>query len=654
MNANTLSEMLQAQRGADRSITYHESEGNQRVVRYGELYERALGILHHLQQLGARPGDRLLLFLASNEAFIDAFWAGILGGIVPVPVAPGISDEHRHKLLRIAAQLGRPFLYTERRLLERIRNFADEHQQQAAYARLAERAFVTDDLVDVSRAGRIHVARPDDPAFVQYSSGSTSSPKGVVLTHANLLANMRGTTQAVRYTDQDISLSWMPLTHDMGLIGFHIFLVCNRINMHQMATELFVRRPVLWLQTASKVRATLLCSPNFGYRHYLKVLGDRPLDHLDLGSVRVIFNGAEPISLALCDEFMDRCAPARLARTAMFPVYGLAEASVAVSFPPLGSAYHASHFDRHQLNPGQRVSIVPAGDRNALALVAVGRAIPYCELRIAGDDDRPLGDEHVGHIQIRGANVTAGYLDAPEANAAVHTADGWLRTGDLGVVHEGELYITGRHKEILFVNGQNYYPHDLEAVALEVPGIELGKIVISGVRASGAESDSLVVFVLNRGELAEFLPLAQRVARRIGEHAGLAVDAVVPVRRIPKTTSGKVQRHLLEEEYLAGAYDADLAALRALAAAGGVRLDGGSGVEAELQDICDTVLEGQRIGPNDSLFDVGVSSIKLVGMQERIEQRWPGVVDVTDIFDHPSIAELAHLIEARLQRRQAP
>jgi acyl-CoA synthetase (AMP-forming)/AMP-acid ligase II len=649
MNANTLSELLQAQRGADRSITYHESESGQRVVRYGELYERALGILHHLQQLGARPGDRLLLFLASNEAFIDAFWAGILGGIVPVPVAPGISDEHRHKLLRIAAQLGRPFLYTERRLLERIRNFADEHQQQPAYARLAERAFVTDDLVDVARAGRIHASKAEDPAFVQYSSGSTSSPKGVVLTHANLLANMRGVTSAIRYTDQDVGLSWMPLTHDMGLIGFHIFLLGNRIDMHQMATELFVRRPVLWLQTASNVKATLLCSPNFGYRHYLKVLGDRPLDALDLRSVRLIFNGAEPISLALCDEFMDRCAPARLARNAMFPVYGLAEASVAVSFPPLGAAYHASHFDRHRLNPGQQVALVPADDKRALTLVAVGSAIPYCELRIAGDEDQPLPDEHVGHIQIRGANVTAGYLDAPEANAAVHTADGWLRTGDLGVVHERELYITGRHKEILFVNGQNYYPHDLEAVALEVPGIELGKIVISGVRASGAESDALVVFVLNRGELADFLPLAQRVARQIGEHAGLAVDAVVPVRRIPKTTSGKVQRHLLEEEYLAGANDADLATLRTLAAATGVRLDGGSGVEAELQAICDSALEGRHIQPNDSLFDVGVSSLKLVGMQERIEQRWPGLIDVTDIFDHPSIAELARLIETRQQ-----
>ncbi|MGH8253567.1 MAG: non-ribosomal peptide synthetase [Steroidobacteraceae bacterium] len=649
MHANTLSEMLQAHRGADRSITYHESESGQRVVRYGELYERGLGILHQLQKLGAKPGDRLLLFLNSNEAFIDAFWAGILGGIVPVPVAPGISDEHRHKLLRIASQLGRPFLYTERRLLERIRNFADEHQLQQDYARLAERAFVTDDLVDISRAGRIHESKAEDPAFVQYSSGSTSSPKGIVLTHANLLANMRGVTSAIRYTDQDIGVSWMPLTHDMGLIGFHIYLLGNRINMHQMATELFVRRPVLWLQTAANVHATLLCSPNFGYRHYLKVLGDRALDSLDLSSVRIIFNGAEPISLALCDEFMDRCAPARLARNAMFPVYGLAEASVAVSFPPLGSAYHASHFDRHRLNPGQGVAVLPATDRNALTLVAVGGAIPLCELRIAGDEDQPLADEHVGHIQIRGENVTAGYLDAPEANAAVHTADGWLRTGDLGVVHAGELYITGRHKEILFVNGQNYYPHDLEAVALEVPGIELGKIVISGVRASGAESDALVVFVLNRGELADFLPLAQRVARHIGEHAGLAVDAVVPVRRIPKTTSGKVQRHLLEEEYLSGANAADLATLRALAAAGGVRLDGGSGIEAELQAICDSVLEGQRIGPNDSLFDVGVSSIKLVGMQERIEQRWPGLIDVTDIFDHPSIAELARLIESRQQ-----
>jgi len=648
MTATTLSGLLQAQRGAHRSITYHESERERRAITYAELYERALGILHHLQQLGAKPGDRLLLFLTRNEAFIDAFWAGILGGIIPVPVAPGISDEHRHKLLRIAAQLGQPFLYTERKLLERIRAFADSHQQQPAYQALVARAFLTDDLTDIARAGRVHGASPGDTAFIQYSSGSTSSPKGVVLTHANLLANAQGATAGARYTDRDVSLSWMPLTHDMGLIGFHIFLIANRIDVHHMATELFVRRPLLWLQLASQIRATLLCSPNFGYRHYLKVLADRSPGELDLTAVRVIFNGAEPISVGLCDEFMDRLAPTGLARSAMFPVYGLAEASVAVSFPQLGATYHAAWFDRHQLAIGQALRLTPKDDAGGLGLVAVGKAIPLCQLRIADDADQPLSDEHVGHIQIRGANVTAGYLDAPQANAQLHTADGWLRTGDLGAIHGGELYVTGRFKEVLFVNGQNYYPYDLESLALDVPGVELGKIVVSGVRPANAESDQLVVFVLHRTELAQFLSIAQQVARRISEHAGLEVTAVVPVKRIPKTTSGKVQRHLLEEDYLAGLNDADLAALRSLAAQHGASLAGDDPIAARLQAFCDAVLGEQRVSAHDSLFDAGISSLKLVALHERIEQQWPGVLDITDLFDHPSIAELAHCLEGRL------
>ena len=647
MTFATLRELLERQRSEPRHISYHDAD-RQRRVSYGELHARALGILRQLQERGARPGDRMLLFVGDNAAFIDAFWAGILGGIVPVPVAPGISDEHRHKLLRIAAQLGSPFLYTERRLLDRIRAFAAEHGHDEAFARLESRAFLSDELFEAGRPGRPHDSRPGDTAFIQFSSGSTSRPKGVVLTHANLLANCAGATAITDFNRDDTSLSWMPLTHDMGLIGFHIFHIANAVEMHLMPTDLFVRRPVLWLQLATRIGATLLVSPNFGYRHCLKVLGDRPLEGIDLSRVRLLFNGAEPISMALCDEFMQRLAPAGLARRAMLPVYGLAEATLAVSFTRPGTEYHATCFDRHRLAVGQPVAVVEPGSRDALPLVAVGSVIPHCELRIAGDDDAPLPDDHSGHIHIRGANVTAGYLDAPEANAATYTADGWLRTGDLGVIHAGELYITGRHKEILFVNGQNYYPHDLESLALDLPGIELGKIVVSGVRAAGAESDSLVVFVLHRGEVADFLPVARQVARRIASHAGLAVEAVVPVKRIPKTTSGKIQRHLLEQEYLDGAQDAELAELRRLAAAGGIRLDGADGVESELQAICDEVLPEQRFGPADNLFDVGVSSIKLMELHERIEKRWPGLLDVTDIFDHPSIAELAHLIEARV------
>ena len=267
----------------------------------------------------------------------------MLGGIIPVPVALGISDEHRHKLLRIARKLGKPFIYTERRSLERIGAFAAQVGESETFEGLRSRAFLVDDLSDISRAGQVHQSRPDDVAFIQFSSGSTSEPKGVVLTHGNVIANVRGVIEAAQITEDDVSLSWMPLTHDMGLIGFHLIMFDSRVHAHLMPTELFIRRPLLWLTLASRIRATILCSPNFGYKHYLKVLGDRPVEGLDLSSVRLIFNGAEPISVELCEEFLTRLAPARLPRNSMYPVYGLAEASLAVSFPPPGRAAAHDH-----------------------------------------------------------------------------------------------------------------------------------------------------------------------------------------------------------------------------------------------------------------------------------------------------------------------
>jgi acyl-CoA synthetase (AMP-forming)/AMP-acid ligase II len=351
--------------------------------------------------------------------------------------------------------------------------------------------------------------------------------------------------------------------------------------------------------------------------------------------------------VSLCEEFLARLAPAGLKRESMFTVYGLAEASLAVSFPPVGQPFRAARFNRHRLSVGRALDAEPVSDLDALELVSVGRAIPHCELRIAGDDDALLAAEHVGHIQIRGGNVTGGYFEAPETNAASFTADGWLRTGDLGVIHAGELYITGRHKEILFVNGQNYYPHDLESLTFDLPGIELGKIVVAGVRAPTADTDALIAFVLHRGTAEEFAPIAHAVARRIGEHAGLEVTAVVPVRRIPKTTSGKIQRHLLEQEYLAGAYAAELAALHALEAAHAGTDAPHTAIERALQEICEAALDGRHVELHENLFDLGASSLKLVGIHEQIDRRWPGTVEVTDIFDHPTIAEMARYIERR-------
>jgi acyl-CoA synthetase (AMP-forming)/AMP-acid ligase II/acyl carrier protein len=647
--ATTLSELIAANRHHPGKITYLEGEHDARDVSYEELHARALGILYHLQRLGARRGDKLILFLGSNEQFIDAFWAAVLGGIVPVPVALGISDEHRHKLLRIARKLGKPFIYTERRSLERIGAFAAHVGDAETFEGLRSRAFLVDDLSDISRAGQPHQAQPDDVAFIQFSSGSTSEPKGVVLTHANVIANARGVVEAARISQDDVSLSWMPLTHDMGLIGFHLIMFYKRVHAHLMPTELFIRRPLLWLTLASRIRATVLCSPNFGYKHYLKVLGDRPIEGLDLSSVKLIFNGAEPISVELCEEFLTRLAPARLARNAMYPVYGLAEASLAVSFPPPGAPLRTIALNRHRLGVGSAVELVDKGSRDAVQLVSEGQAIPYCNIRIADDEDRPLPDGRIGHLHMRGDNVTRGYFESPDVNAAAFTADGWLRTGDLALIHQGDLYVSGRAKEIIFVNGQNYYPHDLEAIAQRIEGLELGKVVAAGVRPPGAEVEQLMLFILHRGSVEDFLPLATRAARLINEQTGLEVADVVPVKRIPKTTSGKIQRHLLEQSYVDGEFDAELKALAALREAQrGPETASRNEIEEKLRTICDAALGGKRVDVNDNLFELGASSLKLIEIHEQIDREYPGQVELTELFDYPTIAELARHLESKL------
>ena len=667
-NYTTLLDVIEGNRGVDRAVTYIDGENSERRVPYADVYARALGILYHLQAKGAQRGDNMIIFLNNNEQFLDAFWAAVCGGIAPVPLAVGISDEHRHKLLRVARTLavhgslltvpgsppGSPILYTDSKNLERLQTLAAEVGETAIFDKLKSRSFLVESITDISRPGKLHRPAPDDLAFIQFSSGSTSEPKGVMLTHGNLIANTQGATAVGKYGDQDVTLSWMPLTHDMGLIGFYLMQFANRVHVNLMPTELFVRRPLLWLQLASKKRVTITCSPNFGYRHFLKVLGDRRLEGVDLSAIRQIYNGAEPISVALCNEFMNALAYTGLRRQAMFPVYGLAEASLAVTFPEPGADFRWIRVNRHKLGVGSRIELNPPDARDVLELVCLGRPVPNTELRIANHERAPMANGEVGHILIRGANVTRGYFGDPKATALAIGADGWLDTGDLGFMHEGSMYIAGRSKEIIFVNGQNYYPYDLENIAQRAPGLDLNKIVAAGVAKPGSQGEELVMFVLHRGSMAEFLPTAAAVSRLINEHTGLEVAQVIPTKRIPKTTSGKVQRHLLEASYLEGEFEAELTELEALRKTlGGGPHVSGTELEMRLQSICEGALPGRRIEVTDNLFEIGASSLKLIEIHENVDREFPGLIDLTELFDHPTIAELAKHLEGKLKAATA-
>jgi acyl-CoA synthetase (AMP-forming)/AMP-acid ligase II/acyl carrier protein len=636
---DTLIDLLAEMKDHDRDILFIDGEKDESRMGFRELWERALALLGSLQARGMRAGDELIIFSKSNESFVVAFWAAVLGGIVPVPVAVGISDEHKLKLFRILSQLHDPTLFTEMDLLQRLHDFA-EQQDLARITELLETHAVLMTDVAPGDHGEVYDAQPADVGFIQYSSGSTSDPKGVVLTHRNLCVNIRAIVEGFGWRDDDVSLSWMPLTHDMGLIGFHLSVLAAGMTHAVMDTNVFVRRPLLWMSKANELRATQLCSPNFGYKHFLKLFERKGLPGIDLSCVKRVINGAEPISWDLCEDFLAALAPHGLERNTMLPVYGLAEATVGVSFSPLGPEYARVIMDRHSLQIGETYRPVADDHADAVSFLKVGRAIRDVEIRIADDADNVLTDGHIGHIQLKGGSVTERIYGDAEATSELFTADGWLRTGDCGVFVDEDLVITGRQKDVIIINGQNYYPHDLEEIVSQLPGLDLNKVVVAGATPKGGQTEELSVFILFRQDVDLFRPLVEQVREIVGEHAGLDVDKVIPVPRIPKTTSGKVQRVKLLEACIDGEFDAVLEQLAPVAPD-----TDEDPIVAKLVAICREVSKDRQIGADDNLFEVGVSSLTLTEIVLAVDEQFPGKLDISDLFDYPTLREIAALLK---------
>jgi acyl-CoA synthetase (AMP-forming)/AMP-acid ligase II len=542
----TISAALVAAARTSRGMIAIEHDGRSRSISYAELLAQALLIGGALLADGLMTDDRVALVVPEVSSFVNAFFAISAAGLLPVPLVP-------------PAQAGDvpTFARQTRQLLASSR--------AAAVLTTAEVAGLLD-LRDLTPAPRVLVidtilrgpaletpASPalDQPALLQFTSGSTAAPKGVVLTHANLHANIAALSgpRGLNVGPSDVGVSWLPLYHDMGLIGGLLAAMYTQVNIVLMSPVLFLKRPTAWLEALSQYRGTISFAPNFAYELCLRRVKPSQIGTLDLSSWRVAGCGAEPVRADTLRAFGERFAQAGFRASSFIPSYGLAEHSLAVTFCHQGLKVDS-------LDPGRLVResrAVPIADRrvSSVRLVSCGRPFPEHDVKIVDEEGRRLPDRYVGRIVVRGPSVMAGYFEDPVATAdALH--NGWLHTGDLGYLAGGELFVCGRTKDLIIRHGRKYHPPDLESAIADLRGVRPAGVVVFGINHPD-EPDEVVAVLEARASMTTE-DIIDHVRRRVRETAGLELDRVIiaPPGTIPHTTSGKVRRAETRARFQAG------------------------------------------------------------------------------------------------------
>ncbi len=553
-SAATLIETLNyhvTKHGSRPHILLWRGEDDELPITYADLDRAARSVGRGLLERGVAPGDRVAIMLPTEAAFFEAFYGVIYAGGVPVPLYPPFRraqvEDHLRRQAGILRNAGASILI----IGSEIRN-------------LGALVFVlTSDLRHVETvealgtAGALAEPLPAGPgtvALMQYTSGSTGDPKGVVLTHANLLANIRAMGEALEASSSDIFVSWLPLYHDMGLIGAWLGTLYYGAPTIIMPPLAFLADPGRWLRVMGRHRATLSAAPNFAFELCCKNVRDEDIQGLDLGSLRMVVNGAEPVSPATIERFAKRFAKYGFRPEAMAPVYGLAENSVGLAFPPVGRAPIVDRVQRLALSRDGRAIPAGADDATALEFVACGHPIPRHEVRIVDDADIEVPDRTEGRLQFKGPSATQGYFRNPEKTRALFDGE-WLESDDRAYIANGDIFITGRIKDIIIKAGRHIYPHELEEFVGGIDGVRKGCVAAFPTREERTGTERLVLLVETRLTDPEATAaLKRKIAESSAAHLDMSPDEVmiVPPHTVPKTSSGKIRRSAARALYETG------------------------------------------------------------------------------------------------------
>jgi fatty-acyl-CoA synthase len=580
--AETLLDVLRyrAKHDADRAhllISEETPNGQERNVTltFGELFAAAQRCATELARRGVPAGGRVSLMLPTSRAFFVSYAGILLAGAIPVPIYPPFrADRIEEYAARQAAILNNAevcLLLTFRRA-EAVARLLEPRVRSLQGVVDAEKLLDAADKAPPPAPGAAptHVTgsrarRSGDIALLQYTSGSTGDPKGVVLTHANLLANMRAIGNAVEMGPGDVGISWLPLYHDMGLIGAWLTLLHFGTPLAVMSPLAFLTRPERWLWAFHKHRGTIAAAPNFAYELCVRKIADKDIEGLDLSSWRVAMNGAEPVNPETMQRFTERFSRYGFRNESHFPVYGLAESSLAVTMPPLNRGPLIDRVDRETFAAhGRAVSSDSAATKtNAISFVSSGTSLPRHEIRIVDPQGNEVPDRTEGYLWFRGPSATSGYYQnaaatqklLPQGPAAAPDEFAWIDSGDRAYRAGGEIYVTGRVKDIIIKGGRNLYPHEVEELAARVEGIRKGCIVAFGLKDESSGTEKLIVVAEVRDRDAKKLvAISAAVTEQVSRGLGLPPDRVelVPPGSIPKTSSGKLRREETRQLFIKG------------------------------------------------------------------------------------------------------
>jgi fatty-acyl-CoA synthase len=544
----TLPEALADAARTDKGLVFI-ADGIETRRSFADLRLESLGVARALREAGLRPGDLAALVIDDAAQFLTTLCGASLAGIIPAslypPVAASNPSAYREATARIIRLARARAVITTNALRQQL----DDMRASCPSIDVV----LSRETLDAPPLEPDHTVLLDDIALVQFTSGSTAVPKGVVLTHRSLSANIDAINgpAGLGSSATDSALSWLPLYHDMGLIGMTLGpLYCGRPAV-LLTPQAFARRPVEWLRAISRHRATISFAPNFAYALCVRRVKDRDLDGLDLSCWRVAGCGGEPIHAPTLTAFAEKFAPVGFRETSFLPSYGLAEHVLAATFAPHGRRPRVEKMPTDDLTEWRPAAPDNGTVGSAAMLVSCGRPFPGHRLRIVDRHDRELPERHVGEIALAGPSVMQSYYEQDELTAAT-LRNGWLYTGDLGYVSDGELFVCGRVKDIIIVNGRKYHPQDLEWGVEDLAGIRHGRIVAFGAPRHGGPDRVVIVAEPSGTETSDIL--IDSIRRRIGDLCGLPVDDVVLVRNgtVARTTSGKVQRAAIKARYERG------------------------------------------------------------------------------------------------------